>query len=161
MNAAPWLAATDGTKDGGRDDEERFDPLAAKDCPDVLGRTARLFGTPGWRGLVRIDGLSLSGGERRRNCDSDSSGGIPGIAVDRFSGAVLDTGPFFFDAWIGVTLQFTLILEQRGGFPTCEDRDLFAGLVDYVRCQGLLLGHGVNRGFGWFDDEVKITEESL
>ena len=146
-----WLAAIDRIGDGGMDGEQRFTPLPAGTCPSTLGRTGRLFGVPGWRGLVRIGMFDLSGGIRLRNSDEDSSGGMAGISIDRFSGAVLDTGPFFTDAWVGLTLKFALALESRGGFPLLEDRCLFDDLVKYIRAEGLLLGHGVNRGHGWFD----------
>ena len=143
-----WLAAIDATGDGSRDREERSAPLPAH--PACLGRTGRLFGVTGWRGLVRIEAFALSGGERLKTNDKDS-GGMAGIAIDRFSGAVLDTGPYFTDAWVGLTLQFSLNLDRRGDFPSKNDRDLFCALAKYIRVEGLLLGHGVNRGFGWFD----------
>ena len=146
-----WLAASDSVGDGCRDGEERFTPLSADKDAKTLGRTGRLFGVPGWRGLVRIESLRLASGRRLRNCDTDSSGGIAGISIDRFSGAVLDTGPFFTDAWVALSLTFTLTLNRRACCPYQEDIDLFRNLVDHVRCDGLLLGHGVNRGYGWFD----------
>lgn len=156
-----WLAATDNAGDGCRDGEERFTPLPADKSASTLGRTGRLFGVPGWRGLVRIGAFDLSGGTRLRNGDMDRNGGMAGISIDRFSGAVLDTGPFFADAWIGLTLKFSLILETRGGYPSKEDSKLFDVLVQHIRSDGLLLGHGVNRGFGWFDDKDRIQEVSL
>ena len=146
-----WLAASDNGSDGDRDSEERFTPLPADKDAKILGRTGRLFGVPGWRGLVRIESLRLANGRRLRSCDTDSSGGMAGISIDRFSGAVLDTGPFLADAWVGLSLTFTLILDRRGCCPYQKDIDLFRNLVDHIRCDGLLLGHGVNRGYGWFD----------
>ena len=155
-----WLAAIDRIGDGGKDDKQRFTPLPAGTCPSTLGRTGRLFGVPGWRGLVRIGAFDLSGGKskRLRNGDEDSSGGMAGISIDRFSGAVLDTGPFFTDAWVDLTLKFALALESRGGFPLPEDHCLFDDLVKYIRAEGLLLGHGANRGHGWFEP-VQRKEE--
>ena len=153
-----WLASTDSVGDGGCDDEQRFRPLPT-DNPCQLARTGRLFGVPGWRSLVRIGALDLSGGCRRRTCDTDNEGGFAGITIDRFSGAVLDSGPFFSDAWVGLTLTFTLVLEARGKFPKQDDCTLFRRLVEYISIEGLLLGHGVSRGYGWFDP-VKVEEVS-
>lgn len=151
-----WLAATDKIGDGCRDNEDRFKPFTSKDSPSDLCRTARLFGVPGWQGLVEIKSLKLLGGERLRKSDDHSNGGMPGIAIDRFSGAVLDTGPFYVDAWVGIKLEFNLVLREREDFPTEDDKRLFSALVKLIKVDGLLLGHGTNRGFGWFDENIEI-----
>ena len=109
----------------------------------TLTRTERLFGVAGWRGLVRLGNVALSGGERMSRQGT-------GIALDRFSGAVLDGKLFFSDAWTGLTLTFTLGLDPdrpRGE----EDEVLLDVLVAEIQEEGLQLGHGTNRGFGWFD----------
>lgn len=151
-----WLALTGA---GGRSDKD--DPfrraLQRMENPSTLSRTERLFGVAGWRGLVRLEGVRLTGGERLRAEDNAAGGreGMAGINIDRFSGAVLDTGPFFADAWTGVTLTFSIRLERRGAWPSPDDWTLFRELLEEVRADGLLLGHGVNRGFGWFEP-VKV-----
>ena len=137
-----WIARTDATADG----DDRFRVLSDRKCPAALTRTERLFGVSGWRGLVRLSDVALRGGQRM----SAQGDGIAGIALDRFSGAVLDGKLFFSDAWTGLTLTFTLGLDSSR-YLEAQDQALFDALVVDIRLEGLQLGHGTNRGFGWFD----------
>lgn len=137
-----WIARTDATADG----DDRFRVLSEREEPEALTRTERLFGVSGWRGLVCLSDVALSGGQRM----SARGEGIAGIALDRFSGAVLDGKLFFADAWTGMTLTFTLGLDQSRCLDA-GDQALFHALVAEIRLEGLQLGHGTNRGFGWFD----------
>ena len=137
-----WIARTDATADG----DDRFRVLSDREGPEALTRTERLFGVSGWRGLVRLSDMALSGGLRM----SADGQGIAGIAIDRLSGAVLDGKLFFGDAWTGVTLTFTLGLDPSRCLDA-GDQALFAALVAEIQLEGLQVGHGTNRGFGWFD----------
>ena len=137
-----WIARTDSI----RDCDERLRVLRDREDPTTLTRTERLFGVTGWRGLVRLGEVTLCGGKRR----SEHGDGMAGIALDRFSGAVLDGKLFFSDAWTGLTLTFTLGLDPDRPVQK-EDKALFDELVAEIRAEGLQLGHGTNRGFGWFD----------
>ena len=137
-----WIARTDDVADA----DDRFRVLADNADPRMLTRTERLFGVTGWRGLICLGDVALEGGERM----SAKGDGIAGTSLDRFSGAVLDDRLFFGDAWTGLTLTFTLGLDldrYRGE----EDEALFDALVAEIQDEGLQLGHGTNRGFGWFD----------
>ncbi len=137
-----WIARTDSIADC----DCRFRVLEDREGPLALTRTERLFGVAGWRGLVRLRDVQLCDGKRM----STNGQRIAGIALDRFSGAVLDGRLFFADAWTGLTLTFSLDLnESRPLFPA--DKALFGELVREIRQEGLQLGHGTNRGFGWFD----------
>ena len=137
-----WIARTDDVADG----DCRFRVFEDREAPSALTRTERLFGVAGWRGLVCLRDVQLGGGKRM----STNGQEIAGIALDRFSGAVLDGRLFFADAWTGLTLTFSLDLDYSR-FSHPEDAALFRKLVSEIRHDGLQLGHGTNRGFGWFD----------
>ena len=128
------------------DGDDRFRVLADNVDPGMLTRTERLFGVTGWRGLVRLGDVALKGGKRM----SAKGDGIAGISLDRFSGAVLDDRLFFGDAWTGLTLTFTIGLEPNRHSGE-RDEALFDALIAEIQGEGMQLGHGTNRGFGWFE----------
>lgn len=143
-----WLAVVEDPGDG--DDRFRARRFAPPEGAGVLSRPERLFGVPGWRGLVRLRGLRATADGMLDNP------GIAGIAIDPFSGAVRDGHLFHAECWIGVKLVFEVVLDRRTDiadreWPDEADLKLFDRLVAEVRRDGLLLGHGANRGFGWFN----------
>lgn len=111
--------------------------------------TQRLFGVGGWRGLVRILSLNCEAGVL---CD-----GIDGrdlaytsLAIDRFSGAPLDGALYQTEYFLGARFAVRLTLDSRGEWPSAKDRALFGTLLADIADNGVMLGHGTNRGFGWF-----------
>lgn len=142
LGAVRWNDATDGGKGG--DDRFRKPTWSS---PDELSPVQRLFGVAGWRGLLRIARIGSIGGARR--CD------LTGIALDRFSGAVLDGTIFVHCAFSGVTFELDLALDTRAfdkkrTYPDADDEELLKLLIKDIIDNGLLLGHATNRGFGWF-----------
>ncbi|SDF10137.1 RAMP superfamily CRISPR-associated protein [Rhodospira trueperi] len=99
----------------------------------------RLFGLTGFRGLLSIASLAVT---------AEAPLNFTSVRIDRFSGAPVDNALFTTAAFIGVDLSFTLTL--RGG-ATSVDRALFNTLCGDIKATGLMLGHGTNKGFGWFD----------
>ncbi|MFH1035291.1 MAG: RAMP superfamily CRISPR-associated protein [Pseudomonadota bacterium] len=123
--------------------------------PDKLTTTERLFGVTGWRKLLEVAEVKLVDGGQE--CDLTS------VALDRFSAAPIDNALFTTRAYRGVEFLVTLALALRRfrmpegkealsfGRGNQEDEEAFHALIDQV-CQEevLMLGHGVNKGFGWF-----------
>lgn len=108
----------------------------------------RLFGVTGWRGLLCLDALELENEPRPIRLTS--------VALDQFSGAVIDNALFTTEAFLAPTFTATLRLEPRGDgavLAACESRlnGLFADLSE----EGLMLGHGGAKGFGWFTVSVE------
>ncbi|MBB4285421.1 RAMP superfamily CRISPR-associated protein [Roseospira goensis] len=99
----------------------------------------RLFGRTGFRGLLSLSGMTIA---------ADAPLNLTSVRIDRFSGAPVDNALFTTAAFIGVDLSFTLTL---GGSATTIDRALFNALCRDIKATGLMLGHGTNKGFGWFD----------
>lgn len=112
--------------------------------------TERLFGTSDWKGRVSIDALQVRG--------KSQSKPITSIKLDRFSGAPIDNMLFTTEGWLGFEAKVTLSLIRRGGARLDTvfdaDDDAFRRFVQEL-CDpiwgGLHLGHGVNKGFGWFE----------
>lgn len=142
-----WRAEIDEIKDG---DDPFLKPGRWK-TPRDLTRCQRLFGVTGWRGLLELVSLQPARGAEPRRIS------LPGIALDRFSGAVLDGALFMTDAFTGVRFEVRLRLRERDGLDEplfAADLALIRAVLDDLESGELLLGHGTNRGFGWFDVEV-------
>ncbi len=111
--------------------------------PQQLSPVQRLFGVTGFRGLVTLRVTAVEGA-RLWN--------VMSVKLDRFSGAPMDNQLFKTRAYIGTWLSFQLELGARGEktAPSTEDTELFEALCGDVRTNGLELGHGTSKGFGWF-----------
>lgn len=106
----------------------------------------RLFGVSGFAGLLSIAQLRFEGGTL---ADSTS------VKLDHFSGAPIDKALFTSRAFVGTALTLALQLEGRGGEAgvgalCAADIALFETLTRDIEANGLRLGHGTARGFGWF-----------
>jgi CRISPR/Cas system CSM-associated protein Csm3 (group 7 of RAMP superfamily) len=147
---AAWLSACEGM--GG---DDRFKNPSEWSHPAELTPVERLFGVSGWRGLVRFSQTESAGAKELRNLTS--------IALDRFSGALLDSALFEYEVFTGVELDVSLRLEERRGpdgrsFPDENDKRLLKLLLKDLAGDKLTLGHATNRGFGWFDVRVSGAE---
>ncbi len=111
----------------------------------------RLFGVAGFAGLLRIEKLHFSDGTPIE---------ISSVKLDHFSGAPIDKALFATRAMTGVRLELALVLQDRGGVgtPTPDDKELFDALLGDMEEAGLTLGHGVNKGFGWFQFEKGVRD---
>ena len=120
-----------------------------------LSSVERLFGVAGWRGLLRIASLvtDADAAPRRKRLTS--------VTIDRFTGGAMDERLFTEETFLGSAFKAELRLDERGTYPTEDDRDLLDLLLDDVHKKGLELGHGAAKGFGWFDAQVtRPGEES-
>ena len=107
------------------------------------GRAAagRLFGTTDHAARVRLSHIRVEPGARLRNFTS--------LAIDRHSGAPADGALFTSETFIGTALKFRLSLQAEQSLSKGDDV-LFAALIDEVQQDGLELGGGAAKGFGWF-----------
>lgn len=113
----------------------------------TLSSVERLFGVTGWRGLVEVVSLAPRDGAECRDLTS--------VAIDRFTGGALDQKLFTTTVFLGAVFDVGLALRPRGGWGEGADAELFEQLLDDVDTNGLELGHGAAKGFGWFDAEVR------
>jgi CRISPR/Cas system CSM-associated protein Csm3 (group 7 of RAMP superfamily) len=106
-----------------------------------------LFGTTGRRGLMEIRELSVSEAAEEK---------ITSLKVDRFTAAPVHGALFTTDSFTGVRLSFDLVLSGRGKAVDDDVRALWEALIKDIENHGLELGHGGNKGFGWFQRENAI-----
>jgi len=136
---AAWLAALDGRDRS--DDPDRI--LRKPEGTTTLTPVERLFGVNGFRGLLEI---------RRLDVSATGTVDIASVKLDRFSGAPIDNALYTTRAFIGTRLTATLALADRGRTtPTAEDRALADALLRDIAENGIPLGQGENKGFGWFE----------
>ena len=108
--------------------------------PSELTPVEHLFGVSGWKGRLMISVDDLKGSSSERDLAS--------IAIDRFSGAVLESTLFEIEYFHDVSFVLSLHLNSPG--VTKVDQDLLDQLISSLITEGLRLGHATNRGFGWF-----------
>jgi CRISPR/Cas system CSM-associated protein Csm3 (group 7 of RAMP superfamily) len=107
-----------------------------------LTSVERLFGIAGFRALLDIKKLSISQGREIL---------LTSVKIDNFSGAPFDQALFTTRAFVGVSINFYLVLRDRGNSITTADRDLANELIRDLREHGIMLGAGSSKGFGWFE----------
>jgi len=108
-----------------------------------LSSVQRLFGVTGFRGLLSIEGLTVEKAEPWN---------VTSVKLDRFSGAPIDNALFTTATFIGVRMDLALRLDERRK-PSEVDKALFERLLDDLKTDGLQIGCGGNKGFGWFTVE--------
>ena len=105
---------------------------------------AQLFGTTSHKALVHIRGLDVSDGTPLR---------ITSLKTDRFAGGGVDGALFTTEAFTDVTVKFRLELRKRKSMPEALEPavdHVFKLLCEDIDANGLMLGHGSAKGFGWF-----------
>lgn len=126
--------------------EDNRDRLFEGDA-DALSASERLFGVNGWRSLLLIRDLACEGHDGWQDLTS--------VRLDGFSGAPVDGGLFSLSASVNPVFSATLAVTRRGGEPRGDDLGLFRSLLADLKANGIRLGHGTNRGFGWFSVEER------
>lgn len=153
--------SVDPTMGDGEEGKQAFGERVVRSRRDVkkldLSPVERLFGVSGFAGLLRIEKMAFSKGEKID---------LTSVKLDHFSGAPFDNALFKTRAVRDVTLNLTLSLKGRAdanlkrprldkrepsvAIPTPDDIALFDALTNSLKDDGLMLGHGTNKGFGWF-----------
>ena len=118
-----------------------------RDGAGRLERVERLFGVAGWRGLVKVDRIEFTGTPQPLEMASQD---ITSVKIDRFSAAPIDGGLYTTRAWLAPRFEVSLVLEDRKNVLDESDRALFQRLVKSLHEDGLMLGHGTSKGYGWF-----------
>ncbi|SFR47870.1 RAMP superfamily CRISPR-associated protein [Litoreibacter janthinus] len=114
-------------------------PCPTSSGPQDLSVLKRLFGDTGYRARLKLMVTHIS-------CKKPPSF-HPSVAIDPISQAPYEGALFKIEADHGVALNFTLTPWQ----PLDEDEDLlFQALCTDIRKNGLTLGAGTTKGFGWF-----------
>ncbi len=106
----------------------------------------RLFGTTSRRGVVEVQVDAVV---------RDGEAPTASNRIDRFSGGTIDNALFKIDADYGVLLTISLGFDCRA---TKQDKAAMKKLIADIRQNGLMLGHGTTKGFGWFE-EVKKNDD--
>jgi CRISPR/Cas system CSM-associated protein Csm3 (group 7 of RAMP superfamily) len=110
-----------------------------------LSSVQRLFGITGFRGRLAIAQLKV---------EKATPWTVTSVKLDRFTGGPVDNALFKTRAFVGVKFVLSLVLENRpkalGNDEREADRKLYEDLKTDIENNGLMLGHGTNKGFGWF-----------
>ncbi|EJW09406.1 Uncharacterized protein DUF324 [Rhodovulum sp. PH10] len=113
---------------------------------EYLTPVERLFGVPGWRGLVTVERLACVDRGQPRSRTS--------LAIDRLTGGGKHGALFTVEAVEGCRFEVDLAIgdarEARSAALETLDDDFFAHLEADLLKNGLMLGHGAARGYGWF-----------
>lgn len=138
---ARWLAALKRYREGAQKDASERAITSDKDAGSLTAEQ-RLFGVAGFRGLLGIERIEV-----KEAVPWD----ITSVKIDRFSGAPVDNALFTTNTFVGVRITVSLRLGARSKMaPDEKDEKLFAYLIEDIQSNGLQLGHGGNKGFGWF-----------
>ena len=141
---ARWLASLDACASGqpcsaGDVDREKhvFKP------GQTLTPVERLFGVTGFRALLEV---------RQIKVNAATPDNVTSVKLDGFSGGPIDSALFASAIFIDTSLSLRLVLARHGA-PADADRDFAERLIRDICDNGLELGHGMGKGFGWFKVE--------
>ncbi len=137
-----WLLACDAFRPGAPPPARKETVIRRPSETHRLSTVERLFGAAGWQGVLRV-----SVTETAREAAVVSSQ----VRIDRFSGGTMDSALFTIDADRGVRLELSFWLDATRA--ETRDRNNLARVLDDIRANGLDLGHGTTRGYGWFEVE--------
>lgn len=139
-----WLVAIEAFREQGaeKDSDEPVD--ASKEVTTLaqvadLSPVERLFGVTGWKAVLTVAVTKVKAAEPVR---------LTSVRIDRFSGGVIDNALFTVDADLDTELHVILTIDQRRSNES--DKVWRDRLIDDLCKNGLNLGHGTGRGFGWF-----------
>lgn len=111
-----------------------------------LSSVERLFGVTGWRSRVSVASM--------RCTSAGTTKKLTQVSIDRFTGGARDgvSGGALFgaDVWIDPIFEITLELDEQHPAVTAQDTQLFKALLADITTEGLFLGHGAAKGYGWF-----------
>ncbi len=130
-------------------------PAKAVTSPSDLAKLSsveRLFGVPGWKGMIEIRALHCTAAGEPRE--------ITAVSIDRLTGGAKDGALFTFAA--RQNCVFTCELRLAPGArqaPEAYDIALLDRLLADLREHGLMLGHAAARGFGWFEVKAEPRTE--
>lgn len=154
---AAWLAEIDRLRNpgahrgGDRPMDDRDPDRAVLTKQEVAGLepVERLFGVPGYRGRLGIERLTWTGG-------SAEPVDVTSVSIDRFTGGAREGALFTTQVVYGARFDATFRLEVRTPAGTAQDggddsdRTFCDRLIGDIRTNGLFLGAGAAKGFGWF-----------
>lgn len=114
----------------------------------------------GWRALVEVGTIRFLGSAAWSDDGTWTAGPVrttdlTSVKLDRFSGAPIDNALFTTRAYIDPVFRVELRVRNRTGALNGKavldaDLTLWDRLVEHLVRRGIVLGHGGNKGFGWF-----------
>ncbi len=150
-----WLAGLDHLRSKGQSS-----PIDDIDNPERVVRTAkdaralssveRLFGVAGWRGRVVIGGLTWAAPPMPATDHDTTTAELTSVSIDRFTGGGRDGALYTTRVFLDPAFDLRIRLDRSGNRLTDADAALFDVLIADLHTNGLFLGHGAAKGFGWF-----------
>lgn len=119
---------------------------------ESLSATELLFGVNGWKGVLGVRGIN--------HVSQNDWLTLQSVKLDRFSGGPMPGALFAVEAAVTPVFDLTLRLdslrlEAAGDVAAAKARSLYDAVVASVAEDGLMLGHGTNKGYGWFDGQCR------
>ncbi|MCE2842522.1 MAG: RAMP superfamily CRISPR-associated protein [Novosphingobium sp.] len=149
---AAWIASLDAHRakqDTRQDDQGK---VYRDEVRTPLTAVERLFGVAGYRALLGLASFDVTAAK---------PWSVHSVRLDRFSGGPIDNALFETSCFTGVAARAVIELAARpmSAAALTSAEKLAEELMKQLGAQGLRLGHGTNRGFGWFD--VTVTQEAV
>jgi CRISPR/Cas system CSM-associated protein Csm3 (group 7 of RAMP superfamily) len=123
----------------------------------TLSSVERLFGVPGWRGELAVEGLCSVG-------PSDARQRWTSVCIDRFTGGGREQLLYTTETFLEPVFELRLCHRPRAqGLAEAArdaDRELLELLIAELEANDLFLGHGAAKGFGWFEVERIVEEQT-
>jgi CRISPR/Cas system CSM-associated protein Csm3 (group 7 of RAMP superfamily) len=146
---AEWFARLEALREGKRGaaaEQAVFDciqPLFGEDADNLKAARAKNSGRTGFAGILRLHRIEVVKAAPPQTIDS--------VKIDRFSMGPFDSGLFGVEAFPKPKFRIELYLDERA---SPDDHAFMTAFVAWMTGEGpssgLMIGHGVNRGFGWF-----------
>ena len=111
-----------------------------------LSSVERLFGVTGWRGRVIVGDLAWAAPPVAADAIQD----LTSVSIDRFTGGGRDGALYTTQVFLDPAFDLRARLDRTGALVTDDDAALFDALIADLTTNGLFLGHGAAKGFGWF-----------
>jgi len=149
---AAWIASLSAHRANQDTRQDDRDKVYRDEIHTPLTDVERLFGVAGYRGLLGLAALNVTKAE---------PWGVHSVRLDRFSGGPIDNALFETSCFTGVAARAIIDLAARPLTAAARARveTLAEELMKQLGEEGLRLGHGTNRGFGWFD--ITVTQEAV
>ena len=110
---------------------------------DALSAVERLFGVTGLRGKLEVTDISCTHTGQSQDITSNSLDRVSGGGRDGF----LYTERVFWEPTFQAILHVPSLLRD-------DEQKLLVQLLDSLKSDGLELGHGTSKGYGWCDVTV-------
>lgn len=125
-----------------------------------LSSVERVFGVTGWRARIAVHTVEAR--------PTDPPIPLTQVTIDRFTGGALGQRLFTTLVFTDVRFDIGISIDWRYGMHkdvseemVRADRALVRALIEDLQIDGIELGHGAGKGFGWFEVSSVTGHETM